>query len=308
MKVCSFIPAVTQMIYDLGLQEYLCGVTFECPERARQDHPVLVRSRLQDAEYSSAEIDRIFAESKRSGQSLYYVDEAQLQSIRPDLIFTQDVCTVCQIDTATTQRAVSGLEYSPQLVAVSPDTLQSVFDSVGLIARLLQSPASAIAHLDKLQKRLQRVAARVSAAPPRRVFFMEWMDPIFQAGHWIPEQLRAAGAQDELSRPGKSSSTVSWEEVRRYDPEVLIIAPCGFSVAQSLQEMETLTQKAGWSSLRAVQSNAVFLAQADLFTQPSAANLVEGIELLSDILHGDIDSGWSAYQVYRFSQKSKQQV
>ena len=134
MKVCSFLPAVTQMIYDMGLQDFLQGVTFECPKPALVEKPIVVRYVLEGNHYSSAEIDKIFSASKAQGKSLYYVDEELLKEISPDLIFTQDVCEVCQIDTACTTAAVARLEKQPQIISISPSSLQDVFQSAITIA------------------------------------------------------------------------------------------------------------------------------------------------------------------------------
>ena len=290
MRACSFLPAATQMIYDLGLQDRLYGVTFECPPAALAEKLRVVRFVLEGKNYSSAEIDRIFSTSKAQGKSLYYVDDAVLQAAAPDVIFTQDVCEVCQIDTACTVAAVAKLPKSPKLVPITPQSLEDVFQTVVTIATALGAEEAAYRHLVPLRARLDEVVDRLRAhrAMPRRVALLEWIDPIYNCGHWIPDQIAYAGGTDLLAHPSGDSIVTPWEKIVRYDPEILIIAPCGFTVSRSMEELSCLTSRAGWSDLRAVREQQVFVVDYDLFTQSSAATLVDGIELLAALFHPDI--------------------
>ena len=287
MKACSFLPAATKMIYDMGLQDYLHGVTFECPAEALKEKPKLVRCVLENKQFSSAEIDRIFSASKAQGKSLYYVDEGLLQDIQPDIIFTQDVCEVCQIDTQCTAEAVSKLKKQPLLVSITPQSLDDVFDSALIIATALGKEESAYDYWGSLKKRTDRILDRLRSyrMPLKRVSLLEWIEPIYNCGHWIPFQIAQAGGIDMLSNPSGDSIVTSWEKIIKYDPEVLVIAPCGFETKRAKQEIHLLTQKAGWNKIKAVQTKQVYLADYDLFTQPSASTLTEGIELLAALFH-----------------------
>lgn len=287
IKACSFLPAATQMIYDMGLQHLLHGVTFECPAIALQEKEKVVRCVLEGKQYSSAEIDKIFSASKAQGKSLYYVDEEILQRIQPDVIFTQDVCEVCQIDTACTAAAVAKLEKQPLLIPLTPQNLNDVYNTSIVIASALGEEAAAYRYLSALQKRTQYIldVLRAHNMPLKRVMMMEWIEPIYNCGHWIPFQIALAGGIDMLSNPSGDSIVTQWEKIVRYDPEVLIIAPCGFDVKRSLQEMYLLEQKQDWHGLQAVKNKNVFVLDFDLFTQPSASTLVDGIELLAALFH-----------------------
>lgn len=291
MKACSFLPAATRMIYDMGLQDLLHGVTFECPPEAA-GKPVIVRCLLEGHAYDSAEIDRIFSASKAQGKSLYYVEEALLQTIAPDIIFTQDVCEVCQIDTACTSAAIARLPRQPELIALTPGNLEEVFQTAVTIAKALGREEAAYHHLATLQKRIDTIldTLRRHRSPLRRVLLMEWMEPVYNCGHWIPYQVGLAGGIDMLSNPGGDSIVTPWEKILRYDPEVLVIAPCGFHTARAQEELSLLYRKQGWDQLQAVRNNAVFLADYDLFTQPSPATLTDGIELLAALFHPQIFS------------------
>lgn len=290
MKACSFLPAATQMIYDMNLQHLLYGITFECPAMARNEKDIIVRCVLEGKHYSSAEIDKIFSASKAQGRSLYYVDEELLQQVKPEIIFTQDVCEVCQIDTACTAAAVAKLENEPRLIALSPNNLNDVFQTAITIADALGHEEAAYAYLSALKKRTDRIVdqLRKHRAPLKRVMLMEWMEPVYNCGHWMPFQIAFAGGVDMLSNPGGDSTVTNWEKIIRYDPEVMVIAPCGFEISRTMEELHLLTSRPGWENLTAVKNNAVFIADYDLFTQPSANTLVEGIEVLAALFHPDV--------------------
>jgi iron complex transport system substrate-binding protein len=287
MVACSFLPAATQMIYDMGLQHYLHGITFECPHTALAEKNKVVRCVLEGKSYSSAEIDRIFSASKAQGKSLYYVDEALLHSIAPDVIFTQDVCEVCQIDTVCTAAAVARLEKQPKLVSLSPNNLQDVFSTAVTIATELGKEEAAYTYLAGLQSTIDIIidTLRKHKAPPKRVMVLEWMEPIYNCGHWIPYQVAYAGGIDMMSNPAGDSIVTSWEKICRYNPEVLVVAPCGFTTQRTIEELYLLTQRTGWNELQAVKDHAVYIADYDLFTQPSAGTLTDGIEILAAMFH-----------------------
>ena len=292
MKACSFLPAATQMIYDMGLQGMLHGITFECPAQALSEKQKVVRYVLEGRQYSSAEIDKIFSASKTEGKSLYYVDDSLLQSIEPDVIFTQDVCEVCQIDTACTAAAVAKLSKQPKLVALTPQNLDDVYTTAITIASEMGREEAAFAYLSALQKRTDAIldTLRKNRMPLKRLFLLEWMDPVYNCGHWIPFQVAQAGGIDMLSNPSGDSIVTTWEKIVKYNPEVLIIAPCGFNVERSIHELHLLTSKTGWQQLEAVRKNKVFIVDFDLFTQPSASTLVDGIELLAGLFHPQLFS------------------
>ncbi len=292
MIACSFLPAATQMIYDMGLQHLLQGVTFECPAVALAEKHKVVRCVLEGKNYSSEEIDRIFSASKAQGKSLYYVDDDLLHLIQPDVIFTQDVCEVCQIDTECTAAAVSKLTKQPKLVALTPSGLEDVFATAITIASALCKEENAYSYLASLQKRIDFIIdeLRRAKAKPKRVMLMEWMEPIYNCGHWIPDQIAMAGGVDMLSNPKGDSIVTSWSKVVRYDPEVLVIAPCGFHVERSIQELHLLSVKPEWKDLQAVKNNKVFIVDFALFTQPSASTLVDGIEVLAALFNPELFS------------------
>jgi iron complex transport system substrate-binding protein len=280
------------MIYDMGLQHLLHGVTFECPEPALAEKSEIVRCIMEGKTYTSAEIDTVFRAAKAQGKSLYYVDEELLQEIAPDIIFTQDTCEVCQIDTKCTAAAVAKLKQRPQIIPLTPNTLQDVYDTAITIAKALQHEDAAYTYLAALQKRTDAIldTLRLHQMPLKRVLLLEWIDPIYNCGHWIPFQIALAGGIDMLSDPGGDSITLSWEKIKRYNPETIIVAPCGFHTGRAKEELHLLTRNEGWEDCIAAQTRQVFVCDFDLFTQPSPSTLVDGIELLAALFHPELFS------------------
>jgi iron complex transport system substrate-binding protein len=263
------------------------GITFECPEQALREKKPVVRCILEGKNLSSQEIDSLFSASKHQGKQLYYVDEKLLEQMAPDIIFTQDMCDVCQIDTACTSAAVANLKKQPELISISPESLEDVFESAITIAKALDREEVAYRYLEGLHKRIGLVTDQLRSAKalPKRVMLMEWIQPIFNCGHWIPHQIAYAGGVDMLSNPSGDSVVTSWSKIRQYNPEVLVIAPCGFGIDRTMEEIHLLMQRPGWDDIKAVKEGKVFIADYDMFTQSSANTLVNGIEVLAGLFH-----------------------
>jgi iron complex transport system substrate-binding protein len=215
------------------------------------------------------------------------VEEDLLQEIAPDIIFTQDTCEVCQIDTKCTAAAVAKLAGRPQIIPLTPGNLQDVYLTAVTIARALGQEEVAYRYLAGLQKRTDSILDRLrqDKMPMKRVSLLEWIEPMYNCGHWIPFQIAQAGGIDMLSNPGGDSIVISWDKIQRYDNEVMIVTPCGFQIDRAAEELHLLTKKQGWSEIQAVRAGQVFLCDFDLFTQPSASTLVDGIELLAALFH-----------------------
>jgi len=285
LKICSFLPAATSMIQQLGLEEHLFGVTFECPS----NKPAVVRSHIEGNTFSSLEIDRVVSSYARQGKSLYYIDEKLLHQINPDIIITQDVCGVCQIGTDNVISSISTLEKQPKILSLSPKNLNDVYKNACAIAHAVGKEEKGEALLAQLKNRTDTIESqlRKHKASIKRISFLEWINPIYNCGHWIPNQIKLAGGVDKLSSPSGYSTVISWEKILTYNPEIIIVAPCGFSVERAALELDILTSKSGWNKLKAVKRGEVYIADADLFTQPST-KLVDGIELLSRIFYPEI--------------------
>lgn len=292
LKSCSFLPAATQMIYDMKLENQLHGVTFECLPESRENNEIIVQSRIEGQDLSSEEIDKIFSESKQTGDSLYWIEETKLIEIAPDIIFTQDVCDICQIDTKCTHEAIDKLSIQPKIIPLSPISLEDVFGCAMTIAKALGNENRAHEYIAKLNKDIDFIVdtIRKHRSPLKRVMVIEWIDPIYNCGHWIPQQIAYAGGVDMLSNPNGDSMVIVWDKIVKYDPEVIVIAPCGFHVDRSMKEMDKITQLPNFNQLTAVKNNSMFLIDYDLFTQPTPSTLTNGIKALASFFHPDLFS------------------
>ncbi len=281
------MPAVTQMIYDMGLQEYLEGVTFECPAIALKEKQVAVKYKLEGQTLTSDEINTIFSKTKAEGGTLYYVDEPVLESIAPDIIFTQDVCDVCQIDTESVAKSACKLAKQPTLISITPNSLDDVFENAVTIAKAMGKEEIGIKYVQKLKERIYNIVdtQRANRIQSKSVMLLEWIDPLFNCGHWIPHQIGYAGGIDLLSHPSGDSIVISWDKIVKYNPAILIIAPCGYGISRTMEDMRFLEDKPEWKSLKAVKNKQVFIADFAMFTQSSASTLVDGIACLSAMIH-----------------------
>jgi iron complex transport system substrate-binding protein len=286
MRACSFLPAATELVKALGLESSLVGATFECEVAATV--PRVVRSVLEGRDLASGEIDDAVRAAAASGETMYRIDEALLREASPDVIFTQHLCNVCQIGTATAEAAIAAWETRPRIVPLVPHRLTDVWACVRTVARELGNEPAADRLLASLAIRLAAIDSAVGMGAGvlrREILFVEWLDPLFRAGHWIPDQVEAAGGVDRLAVPGGRSGILAWDEVLAYDPETIVAAPCGLTLEQAAAEARTaLGGLAGWDQLRAVRSGRVYVADANLFTMPSVG-LADGVELLAALFH-----------------------
>jgi iron complex transport system substrate-binding protein len=232
------------------------------------------------------QIDATVSQRLAQGQSLYVLDEALLQQLRPDLVVTQDLCQVCAPAGKQLTEALAALRPPPKVLALSPHTLGDVLQNILEVGRLTGRIAAAHLLVQHCRERLGAIRAAIppSAVAPR-VFFMEWTDPIYCGGHWIAEMIELAGGVDALARAGEDSVRLSWEQVTHWAPEVLIIAPCGCDSVQALEQLPALAGRPGWSTLPAVERNQVYCVDANSYFACPGPRLFEGIELLARLIH-----------------------
>jgi iron complex transport system substrate-binding protein len=262
------------------------GVSHECdfPSAART-RPALTGSALV-AGMSAAEVDAAVAAQVGSGASLYTLDEARLAALAPDLIVTQEVCPVCAVSTEQVEGAVQPLPRCPEVLSLDPESLADVWADVRRLGAATGRRAEAEALLAGLDRRLAAVAQAVAGRPRPRVAALEWLDPPFAGGHWVPEMIAHAGGVDALAWPGARSQRLTWEALAAADPDVIVAMPCGFDEQGACAEVERLAGRPEWRSLRAVREGRVHPVDANgCFSRPGP-RLVDGIERLAVILHG----------------------
>ncbi len=289
MNIVSFLPAATEMVYSLGMGDHLVGVSHECdyPAEARSK-PVVVRCALELDGLPPREVDRKVSERLRRSGSIYEVDEGLLKSIAPDLILTQDLCQVCAPSGTEVATAIATLRPTPDVLWMTPKSLDDILQNILDLGTRSGQPSAAQRLVTDIRNRLQTVETAASGLRSRpRVFCMEWVDPVFCAGHWVPEMVELAGGVDDLARRGTDSRRISWAQVVRWAPEVLVVAPCGLHLSKAREEAHRLTELAGWKTLPAVQEGRVFAIDASSYVSRPGPRVGLGVQLLAHLIHPD---------------------
>jgi iron complex transport system substrate-binding protein len=275
MRICSFLPSATEMIAELGFIDSLVGVSEECrwpPEVIGK--PIVTAARIDPSKMSSLEIDESVRASVREGHSLYMVDAELIEALAPDLIVTQDLCAVCAVSCG---ELGSACPVGAEVLSLDPRTLGEVAESVRLLALRLGAPERGREAAEQMLDEVERGAASVRGLERRRLFFAEWIDPPFCAGHWLPEMIELAGGEDVLGRPGQPSRSTSWEEVLALDPELIIVGPCGFGVEEAAARGADLD----------LPCPAVAVDGDAYYSRP-APRLAAGVRQLAHLLHPDV--------------------
>jgi len=284
-RIVSLLPSATEIICALGLRERLVGVTHECdwPESVR-GLPGVTRS-LIPAEADSAAIDAQVREQLAARKALYTLDRTELGRLAPDLIVTQALCDVCAVAEAEVREAACTLPGAPPVVNLEPQSLEGVFAAIRQVATAAGSAERGVDLVAALRRRVDAVAGRANRLTQRpRVLLLEWLDPPFSSGHWTPELVRLAGGDEVLGREGERSRTLDWQEVIAGEPEVVLIACCGFDVARTRRDLPLLDRVSGWSALPAVRAGRVFVVDGGQYFSRPGPRLVDSLEILAHAL------------------------
>ncbi|HEV7656662.1 MAG TPA: ABC transporter substrate-binding protein [Mycobacteriales bacterium] len=286
MRIVSLLPAATDLVVTLGLAGDLVGRTHECdwPPGALEHIPVVTRTSLPDG-LSSREISAAVG-GAHVGSSLYALDPAALAALDADLILTQELCDACAVSYAQVADAVRVADGAARLVSLEPRTLGEVLGTLATLGALTGRRTEAAAARVDAERRLAAVAAAVSGRPRPRVVVLEWLDPIWPVGHWVPEQVAAAGGTEVLGTAGAHTDPVGWDRVVAAGPEVLVLAPCGFPPERTLAELDVLTARPGWASLPAVRDGRVWVVDGPAYVNRPGPRVVRGVEVLAHVLHG----------------------
>jgi iron complex transport system substrate-binding protein len=300
-RIVSFLPSATEMVCALGLSDQLVGITHECdyPPEVKSK-PVVVRNALPIETMTQREIDVAVTQRMRDGLSLYQVDEKLLQELTPDLILTQNLCQVCAPSGSEVSQLLKSLSKKPQILWLTPRSLAEIADNVRELGKATGRLEEAEELIKRGRARLEKVAAvtrEISSRP--RVFCMEWLDPVYCSGHWMPEMVRIAGGVDELSREGTDSVRIPWDDVLKWAPEVLIVTPCGFNLDKVVELAPQLYDYPGWADLPAVRQERVYAVDANSYFARPGPRVVEGTELLAHLIHPDLFSWEGSEGAYR---------
>jgi iron complex transport system substrate-binding protein len=286
-RIVSFLPSATEIVCALGLEDQLVGITHECDyPPSVKGKPVVVSSAVPVENMTEAEIDKAVSERVRAGLSVYQVDEVLLQRLAPDLILAQDLCEVCAPSGNEVSRALNVLPQKPEVVFLTPKSVKGILQNLRDVGQVTGRLEEAQRWIDAATKKLEQIAAITRELPSRpRVFCMEWLDPVYCSGHWVPEMVRIAGGVDEISREGSDSYRISWEDVLAWSPEIVVVMPCGFHLEKTVALAEKLSALPHWQDLPAVRSGRVFAVDASSYFARPGPRVVEGTELLAHLFH-----------------------
>ena len=287
MRICSLLPSATEVIALLGLSDELVGISHECdyPPSVRS-LPIMVEPMVPPHGLASADIDRQVSELVASGQRLYWLKDQLLRQAQPDLILTQDLCHVCAVTPDQLHDALCSIPRQPTVLTLNPSTVHDVIDDVVRFGDAANRSAEGHRLAEHLRDRLDAVHSRVQGISHRpRVVCLEWLSPLYVAGHWVPEMVQLAGGQDVLAQPGSPARVVTWDEVLAAAPDVLIVMPCGFSVERTHTELCQIMQQPGQWRLSSDLVQHTFLVDASSYFSRPGPRLINGIELMAALLH-----------------------
>jgi iron complex transport system substrate-binding protein len=284
VRIASLLPSATEIVYALGLGDDLVAVTFECdePPRARTDNAVVVGG-LDTAGLTPGQVDALVRQSVAAGADLYRLDEAALRAQDPELVLTQDLCHVCALPAQRITDSLVELGSRARVTTLDPHSLDDVLRSIVTIADAAGAPARGRTLVDTLRSRLRAVAEQVAGRPRPRVAVLEWVDPPFAAGHWVPDLVTAAGGESVLGVAGGRSVEVTWPSVAAAEPDVVVVAPCGYGLEAACQQALTVLP-------RLPPDVPVWAIDADGLVVRAGPRLVDGIEALASLLHPEMSS------------------
>jgi iron complex transport system substrate-binding protein len=292
MKIVSLLPSATEIICEVGLGEYLVGVSHEC------DYPPFVKNlpsvteSLIPKEASSNEIDIAVREQLSTEKAIYHLDMETLKQLNPDFIITQSLCEVCAVAEDEVLDAVCNLPGNAKIINLEPMTLNDVFDTLLLVGEETNFKQQSIDAVENLKKRVESVINKteklIETDSRPELVFLEWIDPPFNAGHWTPELIEYAGGISLLSNKHKPSTTLDWRSIVDVDPDVLFIACCGYDLSRTLQDMPILSKKKEWPTMKSVKKNKVFLTDGNAYFSRPGPRLVDGLEIMANALHPTI--------------------
>ncbi|MDQ3848271.1 MAG: cobalamin-binding protein [Thermoproteota archaeon] len=286
MRIVSFLPSATEMLYDLGAGSQIVGVTHECkyPSQAKKK-PHVIRPSFDPTKMTGRDIDNKIVELLQSGKDIYVVDEDVLKRVRPDLIVAQGLCEVCSPFTKEINRAVRLLEdRKPDVLILDPHNLDDILENMSNLAEKISRIREGRNILSSLRKRVDKVRNMDVKSKPK-VLCLEWIDPLFSAGHWIPQMVEYAGGINGISSVGEQSRRMDLDEAVQLDPDTIVLMPCGFDIKQTSKELPILARNDKWKSLRAVKNGNVYAVNANAYFSKPGPRIVIGLEILAKILH-----------------------
>ena len=288
-RIVSFLPSATELLYEFGLEDDLYGVTHECkyPQSAILK-PKIISSVINSDKLSSKEIDRLTCQLLKDKKDIFVLHENNLKNANPDLIISQETCEVCAAYSNQVDQATKILEKKPVLYSMNPHNISEIIDSVTELGKKLGKGHKASEITKSLEKRIENIK-KINDIKNPKILAIEWIEPFFTAGHWVPEMIQIAGGRNVISKTGEHSRRLTMDEIRNSNPDIIILMPCGFDIHRTITEYtEILEHDESWNLLKAVKNNQVFAVDANSFFSKPSIRTVEGIEILAKIIHPEI--------------------
>jgi iron complex transport system substrate-binding protein len=281
MRIVSLLPSATEIVCFLGLQNQLVGISHECdfPPSVKQ-HPVVTRS-LIPQDLSSREIDHLVSESSQQSKSLFALDCERLTELAPDLIVTQRLCDVCAVSDREVARAIASMPNRPRILELEPHDLMSALAGIKLVAQAAGQPELGETKYEELQERLKMVGSKGRGKARPSVVLLEWLVPLFSAGHWNPEIIEIAGGREMIGVAKEKSRRIEWNELRAADPEFLLIACCGYTPERAQADWETLRREPGFENLRCAKTNSIRIFDGSAYFNRPGPRLVDAVEMIA---------------------------
>ena len=286
MRIVSFLPSATELLFELGAEDELVGVTHECayPEQAKKK-PKVISSVFDPETMTSKQIDETITELASTGKPIFRVHEENIKKANPDLIIAQGTCAVCSAYTNEVNTALQILEKKPQVEVLDPHNIDDILSSVIQIAKRICRESQGLELVNALRQRIDFVKSKEHPTRPK-VLCIEWVEPFFTAGHWVPQMVEIAGGTNIVSKTGEHSRKMTIDEVVSADPDIIIMMPCGFDTKRTISECtKSLQTNSKWKSLRAIRMNSAYAVDANSYFSKPSIRTITGIEILARIIH-----------------------
>ena len=286
-RIVSFLPSATEILYELGVGNQVLAVTHECnyPSEAKTK-PKVIHSVFDPEKMTSQEIDKKVVDLMKAGKDIYVLDEQVLKNANPNLIVAQGICEVCSPFTKEINKAVAILGVKPEVLILDPRNLGDILDNIIEVGKKVGKLGQSQSFVYDLRSRVKIIQHRQKIVRPQ-VLCIEWLDPLFTAGHWVPQMVELAGGINGISATGDQSRRMELDEIVKFDPDIIVLMPCGFDVNRTIQEYEKLADKEKWRSLKAVKQGQVYAVNANEYFSKPGPRIVTGLEILAKIINPD---------------------
>ena len=297
-KIISLLPSATEILFELGLEDRLMGVTHECtyPQEALSK-PKIIQPSIDVKNLDSSEIDRKIKEMSSNGQPIFALNSEKIKDINPDLIISQDICEVCAPFKREIQQIYSLLGYRPRNISLNPESITDILNSITMIGKEVGNSGKALELVQRLNKRIECIEQEIKSSilsnriKKQKIVCLEWVSPFYVAGHWIPEMVEIAGGINGIAKNGDSSRQILLDEIMKFDPDKIIFMPCGFDIGRTKKEVMALHNVKDWNSLRAVKMREVYLVDAGSYFSKPSPRIIIGLEVLAKIIHTNLFEG-----------------